>query len=306
MSAAAARQSVGQRRLARSRSSRQRELVTPEGLALPLTLASRGSRAGALLLDLVFVAIGMLIFLIVLGLVGINLFSEAESANVSPVIELVVVLVILVIFFARYGYFLTFELGPRGATPGKRALGIRVAARDGGRLTAEAVIARNLLRDIEVFLPLAYLMSIPGGGVSSDGVMGWAAFFWLLLFLLFPVFNKDRMRAGDVISGTWVVEAPRVKLAQAMSTVPDHSRDYRFGEAELAVYGEHELQVLESVLRQNNPEALHEVMLAICRKIGWEAGGGYEREFLEAFYNALRGHLESGMRFGKRKADKFS
>jgi hypothetical protein len=64
--------------------------------------------------------------------------------------------------------------------------------------------------------------------------------------------------------------------------------------------------VLESVLRQNNPEAMREVMFAICRKIGWQAGAGFEREFLEAFYNALRGHLESGMRFGKRKADKFS
>lgn len=293
-----------QRRLATSRSARQRELVTPEGLALPLTLASRGSRVGALLLDLVLLIAALIAFLIALGLIGFNLLGNLETA--SPAVELIVVLVILLIFFARYGYFLAFELGPRGATPGKRALGIRVAARDGGRLTAEAVIARNLLRDFEVFMPLGYLISLSFGGVSGDGVMGWATFCWLMLFLLFPVFNKDRMRAGDLIAGTWVVEAPRVKLAQAMSTAPDHSRDYAFGPAELAIYGEHELQVLESVLRQNNPEAMREVMFAICRKIGWQAGAGYEREFLEAFYNALRGHLEAGMRFGKRKADKFS
>lgn len=305
MTAAANAASGAHRRLARSRNSRQRELVTPEGLALPLTLASRGSRIGALLLDIVFVVLGMVAFLVALGLVGFNLLSEADMANASPVFELVVVLIILLLFFSRFGYFLFFELGPRGATPGKRLLGIRVAARDGGRLTAEAVIARNLLRDFEVFIPLVYLLSLSGGG-NNNGVMGWAMFAWLMIFLLFPVFNKDRMRAGDVISGTWVVEAPRVKLAQAMSTAPDHSRDYRFGEAELKVYGEHELQVLESVLRQNNPEAMREVMFAICRKIGWQAGIGYEREFLEAFYNALRGHLESGMRFGKRKADKFS
>ena len=47
-------------------------------------------------------------------------------------------------------------------------------------------------------------------------------------------------------------------------------------------------------------------MEAICRKIGWEPGSGDEREFLEAFYAALRKHLEGGMRFGKRKKDKFS
>ena len=68
-------------------------------------------------------------------------------------------LLILLVFLSRYGYFLCFELGPRGATPGKRALGIRVAARGGGRLTAEAVIARNLMRDVEVFIPLIFLLS---------------------------------------------------------------------------------------------------------------------------------------------------
>ncbi|MXO73367.1 RDD family protein [Alteraurantiacibacter buctensis] len=294
------------RRLALSRTSRQRELVTPEGLSLPLTLASRGSRIGALLLDIAFLVLALIVIVVVLALIGINLAFAVEEQGTGPAVELMVVFIILLLFFARYGYFLAFELGPRGATPGKRLLGIRVAARDGERLTAEAVIARNLLRDFEVFIPLAYLMALPSGEVAGSGVSGWATFGWLMLFLLFPVFNRDRLRAGDLIAGTWVVEAPRLKLAQAMSTAPDHSQDYRFGPAELSVYGEHELQVLESVLRQNNPEAMREVMQAICRKIGWQGGAGYEREFLEAFYQALRGHLESGMRFGKRKADKFS
>jgi len=39
------------------------------------------------------------------------------------------------------------------ATPGKRILGIRVAARNGKALTAEAVFARNAMRELEVFLP---------------------------------------------------------------------------------------------------------------------------------------------------------
>ncbi|MBM3595963.1 MAG: RDD family protein, partial [Alphaproteobacteria bacterium] len=38
-------------------SGRERMLVTPEGIALPITLASKGARAGALLMDLVFVAL---------------------------------------------------------------------------------------------------------------------------------------------------------------------------------------------------------------------------------------------------------
>lgn len=281
---------------------RRRELVTPEGLALPLTIASRSARAGALLLDLatVFFALVALGLLLVLTGNGVN---AAGVERAEPAIELVLVLLILSVFLLRYGYFLWFELGPRGATPGKRALGIRVAARNGGRLTAEAVIARNLMRDVEVFIPTVFLIT---GGVASSGVTGVAAGVWMAVFLLFPFFNRDALRAGDLVAGTWVVEAERHKLPEAMSLGADRSQTYRFGEAELSVYGEHELQVLEGVLRQDNAQAQRQVMEAICRRIGWEAGTGDEREFLEAFYAALRARLERDMRFGKRKKDKFS
>ncbi|MBV8911242.1 MAG: hypothetical protein JOZ89_10820 [Gammaproteobacteria bacterium] len=151
-----------------------------------------------------------------------------------------------------------------------------------------------------MFVPLTLLL----GGASELGVSGWAATIWLAIFVLFPCFNRDSLRAGDLIAGTWVVEAERRKLLPAMSV--DAHAAFRFGEAELSVYGEHELQVLESVLRQGNPAAQREVMEAICRKIGWTAGHGDEREFLEAFYAALRARLEQGMRFGKRKKDKFA
>ena len=288
--------------LRRDVARRQRELVTPEGLALPLTVASRGARAGALLLDLVIVfgslfAVALLLIFMAGGL------RAAETGEEGPAVELVGVLFILFVFFVRYGYFLWFELGPRGATPGKRALGIRVAARGGDRLTAEAVIARNLMRDIETFMPVVFLLS---GDVSNSGAVGWAAGIWLVGFLLFPFFNRDNLRAGDLVAGTWVVEAERRKLEQAMSLGEDRSQTYRFGEAELSVYGEHELQVLEGVLRHNNEAAQRQVMEAICNKIGWQAGAGDEREFLEAFYAALRARLEGDMRFGKRKKDKFS
>lgn len=286
---------------------RQRQLITPEGLALPLTVASKGARAGALLLDLVIISLGLTLLLMLLGGIGYSILGAEglENADSNPALELVVVLLVMLMFLSRYGYFLYFELGPRAATPGKRLLGIRVAARpvsgeDGGRLTAEMVIARNLVRDVEVFIPATYLLSAG----QDAGVAWWAALIWLLVFVLFPFFNKDALRAGDLVAGTWVVEARSAKLKGAMSLAPDRSKDYRFGPAELGVYGEHELQVLEGVLRQSNPEALREVAEAICRKIGWQLGAGDEREFLETFYAALRGHLESGMRFGKRKPDK--
>ncbi|GAA0269522.1 RDD family protein [Alteraurantiacibacter aestuarii] len=286
--------------LNRDGNRRLRQLVTPEGLALPLTIASRSARAGALLIDLGIIFLSLIAFIVVLGAVGIELAGIDANASAGGAMEFVGVLLILLLFLARYGYFLWFELGPRGATPGKRMLGIRVAARDGGRLSAEAVIARNLIRDVEVFLPTFLLL----GGASSMGVAGGAAALWLAIFVLFPFFNKDALRAGDLVAGTWVVEAQTARLPEAMSVSPDRSRDYRFGEAELAIYGERELQVLEGVLRQDNAETMREVMDTICGKIGWTPGQGDEREFLEAFYAALRAHLERGMRLGRRKADK--
>jgi hypothetical protein len=158
------------------------------------------------------------------------------------------------------------------------------------------------MRDAEVFIPLFYLLS---GLAGSTGVTGVAAGIWLAIFVFFPCFNRDALRAGDLIAGTWVVEAERHALPEVLSLAEDRSATYRFGEAELSIYGEHELQVLEAVLRQGSPEAQRQVMETICRKIGWEAGAGDETAFLEAFYAALRAHLEGRMRFGQRKKDKF-
>jgi uncharacterized RDD family membrane protein YckC len=288
---------------------RRRVLVTPEGLALPFTLGSRGARAAALILDLVLIGILETVVTLVVFLIAIGLLGIKSSQRLPPGLELIAVIWIAAMFLFRYGYFLYFELGPRGATLGKRAAGIRIAARDGGRLTAEAVIARNLLRDIEIFMPLVFLATAQSGG----GLANIAAFAWLLVFVLFIFFNKDRMRAGDVIAGTWVVEAPKPKLEQAMS-VGEAARgrsqttgaEYRFGDEELSVYGEYELQALEQVLRQNQETALVAVAETICAKIGWQPGSGDERAFLEAFYAQLRAKLERDMRFGKRKADKYS
>ncbi len=292
---------------------RHREMVTPEGVTVPITVASRGARVGALILDFTFLFLAITIFNLLMIWIFGGLVDEITSgleSNVAGAGEFLIILYIIVLFLARYAYFLAFELGPRGATPGKRITGIRIAARDGGRLTAEAVIARNLLRDIELFLPLVFLMVAPSGEMGSAGIAGLA---WFLLFMAFPFFNKDAMRAGDVIAGTWVVEAPRTKLAETLSTqgAATGTSDltgvrYDFNEEELSIYGEHELQTLERVLRDGQEESITAVHDTICRKIGWNPGAGDERAFLEAYYAQLRARLEGDMRFGRRKQDKFS
>jgi len=289
---------------------RQRQVVTPEGVPLPFVIGSRGARALALMIDLALLLgaiIGMTVILYRLArAAGIDHLPGSQAAA-----QALAAVWIVMMFLSRHVWFLFFELGPRGATPGKRVLGLRVAARDGGRLTTEAVVARNLIRDLELFLPLIFVSSALAQGEDAT-FAGWAGAGWFLIFVLFPFCNRDALRAGDLVAGTWVVEARRDKLQAALSTGAAAAQgrsdvtdtQYRFGEAELAVYGEYELQVLERVLRENREEAMVDVARAICAKIGWSHGRGDERAFLEAYYTQLRARLERGMRFGQRKADK--
>ncbi len=292
-----------------------RILVTPEGVPLHVTVAAAGARAGALALDIVIIAglIGLatLIGILLLWAFGIAFDGVLEKA--SGPLQFLAVLWIIMVFLFRNAYFLYFELGDRAATWGKRAMGIRVAARDGGRLTAEAVIARNIVRDVELFLPLVFLTSGGASGAMTD-LTAWAGFLWVAMFLLFPLFNRDRLRGGDVIAGTWVIRNVKRNLGaivapSAAKPLPDGREPaarYQFSDADLSVYGEYELQTLENVLRSDQEDALQKVAESICAKIGWEPGSGDERAFLEAYYTALRARLERSMRFGKRRKDKHS
>lgn len=304
------------------RSPRDRMLITPEGIALPVTVASRGARVGALVLDLSFIFMLMigstLALAAVAGGVGQVIRDAGTNSAVGHALQFLMIVWIVIMFLFRNAYFLFFELGPRGATPGKRLAGIRIAARDGGRLTADMVIARNLLRDVELFLPIV-LVAAAG---AESGAAWLAATGWFLIFMLFPLFNRDALRAGDVIAGSWVLERPRQKLQAAMSVarparggpaarddedaLPPSRRTYRFEEAELAVYGEFELQSLERVLRENRRQAIETVYQTIAAKIGRNDGWNDEKAFLQDYYTQLRARLESGMRMGRRKADKFS
>ena len=220
-------------------------------------------------------------------------------------------MVLLAWFLLRSFYFAYFELRWQGSTPGKRAMGLRVIDRQGGQLRTEAVFARNLMREIEVFIPIsALLMAQVSGTWESLLTLVWAA-----VFVLMPFFNKDRLRVGDIVAGTWVVWAPKGTLltdlagqAPVMSTASAEA--YQFTAAQLAIYGIFELQTLETVLRKSGPDT-GETRAAVCerirKKIGWTAAPGQAvdpRAFLEAFYAALRAHLETRMLFGVRRENK--
>jgi uncharacterized RDD family membrane protein YckC len=286
-------------------SNNARDITTPEGVLLRFELASRSERATALIIDLT------IMFLIVIGLVLTVIFLAFGGVDASG---WALGIGLLLFFALRNFYFTFFELRWHGVTPGKRALRIRVIDRNGGRLRPESVFARNLMREVELFLPLTLVAS-----ANSTGAGDWSiylALIWASIFTLMPLFNRDHMRAGDIVGGTWVIRAPRSVLMPDMtqSTVAKDlpagtpAPEYSFAREQLAIYGIYELQTLETVLRRQGADASDthaEVCKRIQRKIGWKGEGAvHPKRFLEAFYTALRGHLENRMLLGERRESK--
>ena len=283
----------------------RRDIVTPEGMPVPVFLAARSQRAGALFLDLLFI----LICLVVLGVIVLSVYDHGDAPGWEVSIYL------LISFLLRNFYFTIFEVYWRGATPGKRLMHLRVIDRKGGRLKADAIFARNLMREVEIFMPLTLLFS--GEAVGDEAWVIVLTLAWVSIFTLLPLFNRDRLRAGDMVAGTWVVSVPKKLLREDMaqgragSTAWRESKieTYQFSQAQLEAYGIYELQTLESVLRQDGPGATatrNTVAERIRRKIGWEGAEAPDSEdFLDAYYRALRAHLEKRMLMGKRRENKY-
>jgi uncharacterized RDD family membrane protein YckC len=273
----------------------RRELMTPEGVPLAVDLADYGERAVAFVIDFVLcMAATILIYL---------LFIFLPFGGTTGIVARSIVLFIA--FVVRNFYFIHFELAWQGATPGKRIVGLRVVDRRGGPLLASAVVARNLTREIEAFLPLGLLESPVGAGSVAWEQLSLG--LWLLLFAALPFVNRDRMRAGDLIAGTMVVALPRRVL---LGDLVESAAHYSFTDKQLRAYGAFELQVLEELLRRpagaDTNRLLREVTDKICRRIEWPVpvADADVRTFLREFYTAERAFLEREQLFGKPRADK--
>jgi len=275
-----------------------RSFVTPEGVDLRLQIGDAGQRAAAFLLDATIIA-GVLI-----GLTLLALAAGFASRNVAG-FEFIAVIWLLGFFLLRNFYFTGFELTAAAATPGKRVLGLRVASRDGGRLRAESVFARNAMRELEVFLPIS-ILAVRAGQDRVDGWMFLLAFTWVSIFVFFPLFNRDRLRVGDLVGGTWVVRTPRQALERDMADDgAERLARYAFTPAQLDAYGVKELNVLEDIVRRRDRRAVRTVAERIRLKIGWVAGAEEDDyDFLSAYYAGLRGRLEARLLLGRRRRDK--
>ncbi|HTC95194.1 MAG TPA: RDD family protein [Terriglobales bacterium] len=196
---------------------------TPEQIPLEFSLAGVGSRALALMLDMLI----MLLIGIVVGVIGALVIGGLSSylpwaSNWAGAIMLIF------IFLLQWGYFAISEILMKGQTFGKRQLDLRVIKDSGAPITAYEAIGRNLLRVIDS-LPFLY-------GVGILAVM----------------LNKQNKRLGDMVAGTVVVhERPLADLQPAFtpltSTLTPESPSSAYNTSRLSV---DELQLIETFLQR--------------------------------------------------------
>lgn len=276
---------------------RRIEIVPPEGVPVSLVVATGGSRLGAQSLDILITFGGMFLFL--LFIIYANLVDDGLLSS----------LFFLLVFFLRVPYYIFSELVWNGRTLGKRIVKIRVISADGGRLTPHQIVARNLMKEVEVFLPATTLLT----GSFGSGWTGFAIFIWMCAILLFPLLNKRRLRLGDMIAGTLVVEQPKAQLLPDLAAQKVKTQTgFVFDVSHLNIYGRYELQALESILRERptTPEAsqrVSDVVRTIRRKINYveQLLPNDHWVFLTDFYRQQREYLESRQLFGDARENKF-
>ncbi|MFK7999361.1 MAG: RDD family protein [Polyangiales bacterium] len=278
----------------------QIEVIGPEGVPLRFPAALVAERAFAFCVDMALVMLAL--FFVTL----VSVYTMGFTGMSEPII-----LLFVGVFFLRYGYFTFFEIYWQGSTPGKRLLNIKVISRDGGGLSTDAVVARNLMRDVELFIPLVALFAPQAVFGELPWWLGVSMSAWLVLMLALPFFGRERARVGDLVGGTLVIRVPRARLiadAARHSLAPAES--LHFNEAQLKIYGEAELETLAKLLRDfdDGVVTLHDLAVVaqtIARKIQFASMPADPASFLRGFYKAQRVALEKRLLFGKRKASKF-
>ncbi|MFC5051972.1 RDD family protein [Rubritalea spongiae] len=152
-----------------------------DGVEILLRVAGPFARAMALVID----------YLIILGLlfvIGIvtTMLAIGSNGNIAAGVMLIS------LFLMSWGYFAFFEGGKKAATPGKRALGIRVVDGSGNRANRGQVLVRNILR---------YIDMLPGVPSGSMGIFigGYGA------GLMTCFLSKKFQRLGDLVANTVVV-----------------------------------------------------------------------------------------------------
>ncbi len=273
------------------------QITPPEGVQVSFEIAPLGARFGAQTLDI----------LITFG----SLFIVFAALEWSQALEwsVLVTLFFLTTFFVRVPYYIFAELVWNGRTLGKKIAKIRVISANGRRLTPHQIVSRNLMKEVEVFLPIATLFS----GQFEQSWTGWGLAAWTIAILIVPFVNKKSQRMGDMMAGTLVVTQPKLSLLPDIAARNAYApTGFVFDARQLEVYGRYELQVLEEILRsrpisRESHARVQDVARTIARKIGYtqKLMPNDYWSFLNDFYRQQREFLENRHLFGETREDKF-
>jgi uncharacterized RDD family membrane protein YckC len=163
-----------------------------EGVEIRLRIAGPIVRGGAYLIDFMIRLLIMAVCGIILGFSGMALGGRVAYG-----------LFMLAMFLLDWFYPVFFEAGKRGATPGKRMVGLKVVQDNGSPITFGQSVVRNFLRFID---GMPFLITY-GVGLASC------------------LASKRFQRLGDLAAGTVVVYTknpapPVIAAPPPMATVP--------------------------------------------------------------------------------------
>ena len=155
--------------------------MTPEAVTLSVDVGGLGSRTIALFID---VLIQLAVVLGILSAVGAGDMSSVEIVVIS-----------LVLFAIIWGYYPVFEFFLHGRTPGKATQRLRVVRTDGQPAGGAAILVRNLIRILDVFL-------------------------FPFLAVISMIVTARAQRLGDLAAGTMVVREARFTTKPSLPSIP--------------------------------------------------------------------------------------
>jgi uncharacterized RDD family membrane protein YckC len=233
--------------------------VTPEAVTIALDVAGLGSRMIAWIIDTLIQLVVVVPILLGIG-----------AGNLSGSVEVVVLSLILFLLF--WGYYPIFELSWQGRTPGKRAQRLRVIRTDGQPAGGAAIMVRNLIRILDVFL-------LP------------------FLAVISMIVTSRAQRLGDLAAGTMVVREAKFTAPQTVVTAsrPD------LPAVDASGLSEREYDVIRSFLARRgslDPTArwrlAAQLASAVRGRVGSTPDGLSDETILEAVAQSYRQRFGSG------------
>jgi uncharacterized RDD family membrane protein YckC len=214
---------------------------SPEQVALELPVAGPTSRILAYAIDgllMLVLAIGVIVLLIWALPVAewlVELLDRAADELVGDETQdpglggaglLLLAIYIGIQLVVEIFYFVFFEVLWRGASPGKRALGLAVVGENGLPVSFTASLVRNLLRAVDA-LPVSYLTG-----------------------LVTMLVSEHTRRLGDIAAGTIVIRFDRGRPVAPLEAAPVGAEHVPFTREQMQRVGATERQLLRQTLRR--------------------------------------------------------